>query len=118
MIFHNLRFCRSIMGEIKVSKNKHLIAVEGVNVVEDAIKFGLKLKTLFLLRSLKSYPENVARIVSEQGIQNSADAPPSALSKNYSGEERKLRPEVHQISQRNMEEWSFLTTPPGIIGDL
>ncbi|CAL8081733.1 unnamed protein product [Orchesella dallaii] len=99
---------RKMMGDIHTSKNKRLIALEGGKLVEEALKYGLRLKTLFLLKSLKEFPERIKAIVDKQ--QNlEADSP--------SYESTSIRePEIIRIKQSTMELWSSVKTPPGIIG--
>lgn len=95
------------MGNIYATKSKRLIAVEGHRQVDDAISFGLNLKFLFILKSLKSYPDNIQRVV-ENGSKQDA----------YSYDSKPTQTEIHQVSLQALQEWSSLQTPPGIVGML
>jgi hypothetical protein len=95
------------MGEVMMTNSKKIIAVEGVRLVEEALKCGLKLQTLFLTRSLKEIPPTLQSIiVDHEQIQGSSQS-----SRRDSGVE------IHRVSAKLMQTWSSVTTPPGIIGN-
>lgn len=98
------------MGEIHTSRNKRLVAVEGTRQVDDAISFGLKLKTLFLLKSIIALPENIAKVIAENEESQQAN---SSVARKYPSSPK---PEIHKIGLKTLQEWSSLKTPPGIIG--
>lgn len=95
-------FCSLTMGEILMGKSNKRIAVEGIRLVEDAVKTGLKMEKLFVLKSMKELPPGVAEIVESQS------------QKGGNGEKGL---EVHKVGLKAMELWSQVTTPPGIVGE-
>jgi len=97
------------MGDIHTSKNKRQIALEGGKLVEEGLKYGLKLRLLFLLKSLKVLPDVVQEIVNK--YQNlTEDSYVQTLDKTDGSE-------VIRVKLSTLELWSTLKTPPGIIGE-
>ncbi|ODM90877.1 rRNA methyltransferase 3, mitochondrial [Orchesella cincta] len=95
---------RKVMGDIHTLKNKRQIALEGARLVEEGLRFGLKLRILFLLKSLKVIPDCLKEFVEREKNESSSFG-------NYDDKK-----EVIRVKLSTLETWSSVKTPPGIIG--
>lgn len=82
------------MGDIVNNVNRKKIALEGTRIIEEALKVGFHPEKLFMLKSLKDIPPVIKTWMDDDNV------------------------ELIKVTQKQMQTWSSVTTPPGLIGKI